>query len=107
VPTLRSLYHPIPAENGNIDSLVVTGDGRPRTQAYLSAGTAWYQSYQMVLLRLRAHRNSRLLLPCAVERPAWRIQVETAHHASLPERPDYQTIGDSSETDGEKFADGN
>jgi hypothetical protein len=40
---------PLPARHppdGNIDSLVVTGDGRPTTQAYLSAGNAYYQSYQ-------------------------------------------------------------
>jgi hypothetical protein len=81
---------PLPARHppdGNIDSLVVTGDGRPRTQAYLSAGTAWYQSYQMVLLRLRAHRNSRLLSPCAVERPAWRIQVRNRPSGELARTP--------------------
>ena len=94
--------------DGNIDSLVVTGDGRPRTQAYLSAGTAWYQSYQMVLLRLRAHRQQPIAIAlrgrkAGMEDPSKKPAIRRAcQNARITE-----TIGDSSGIDGEKFADDN
>jgi hypothetical protein len=68
---------------------MVTGDGRPRTQAYLSAGACINPiKWCFFASRLTATADCyRLARP---KDRHGRIQVETAHQASLPERPDYR-----------------